>query len=550
MILSRRPARPFLSGFLFFFATACGTDAETNDGAGGAPGAIGGMPSGGSSSGTGGTVTGAGMGGGPASSGGAPVSTGGTGVSGNAATAGTAPSTGGTPSGSGGGGADSGGASAGGSPPAGGTASGGQVGAGGSLAGSGGASPTPVACQITPTATVSSTMASVVTVTVETDLSDLTAGSIQFGKDTSYGYEAPLDVGADGYQTLLLGMPFDSPVHYRVLLSSPAGTCTGGDQSISTGAAPAGAPSIQTTFQEPDLVTPGFILIGSGNWATIWNHLGELVWAHQGSSGVTRLGFTYDARFLIARDGNPSGQAGQGSIRRLSLDGSGDEAITLDRSHHDFTATPDNGLVFFVNAEDNCGKLIKMSSDGTLSELYNVADAFSDLSASGNDRCHMNSIHYHDFDDSITFSVLGANAYVKISSQGELQWVLDGNGPGDFSGDGATWNRQHGHAMIDENHLIFFNNRGNGETSLIREVELDTDAGTATVVFEYDGNGSSQTLGDIQPLPSGNLLVTYCNDNLQREITRDKTAVREFEWTGQIGYATHRSSLYGPPPPR
>jgi len=69
-------------------------------------------------------------------------------------------------------------------------------------------------------------------------------------------------------------------------------------------------------------------------------------------------------------------------------------------------------------------------------------------------------------------------------------------------------------------------------------------------VFEYDGGGKSQTLGDVQKLPSGNLLVTYCNDGLQREITMEKAMVREFLWPSAVGYATHRTSLYGAPPPR
>jgi hypothetical protein len=416
---------------------------------------------------------------------------------------------------------------------------------------SGSGSTTPVDCMLTPTGMPAPAMPSVVLVTIETDLVAVTGGRIQFGKDESYGYEAPVDLAAEDYRTLLLGMPFDSEVHYRVELSSAAGTCTSEDQTLTTGAAPSGVPVLTTAIPDPSKVTPGFVVVGNGSWATIWNHLGELVWAHKVSfSSVTRVDFSYDGTFLVARDGNPSGAAGMGIIRKLSLDGAGDDAIALDRSHHDFTALPDNGFVFFVNAADNCGKLMRMAPDGTFSELFNTADAFETLSGSGSDRCHMNSIHYHELDDSITFSVLMQNAYVKISSQGELAWVLDGDGASDFTGDGSEWDRQHGHTMTDANHLFFFNNRSNGETALIREVELDTTAGTAKVVFEYDGGGKSQTLGDVQKLSSGNLLVTYCNDGLQREITMDKTMVREFLWPSAVGYATHRTSLYGPPPLR
>jgi len=139
----------------------------------------------------------------------------------------------------------------------------------------------PVDCMLTPTGAPAPSMPSVVAVTVETDLAAVTGGRIQFGKDESYGYEAPVDVAAADYRTLLLGMPFGSEVHYRVELTSAAGTCTSEDQTLTTGAAPSGVPMLTTAIPDPSTVTPGFVVVGNGSWATIWNHLGELVWAHK-----------------------------------------------------------------------------------------------------------------------------------------------------------------------------------------------------------------------------------------------------------------------------
>ena len=424
-----------------------------------------------------------------------------------------------------------------------------------STAGSAGAAGTnsaPVDCTIEASATLAPKIESVVVATFTTDLAAPTAAFIEFGKDAAYGFSAPVDLAAPEHRTLLLGMPFETELHYRVTVQSAGGTCQGDDQTITTGAPPADVPQLVSTVSLEAEVAPGFISVGvNPGWATIYNHLGELVWAYKMpiNAIMPRVDFTYDARYIIARDGNPSGAPG-GQIRRVTLDGATEEPITLDRSHHDFTATPDNGIVFFTGHTDNCGKLVKMSADGTFTDLFLVADAFDSLSGGGSDLCHMNSLHYHEFDDSISFSVLTQNAFVKISAAGELQWVLGGDDESDFSGDGSEWTRQHGHAMPDEDHLLFFNNRSNGQTALAVEVQLDSAAGTATRIFEYEGGGSSQTLGDAQRLPNGNTLVTYCNDGLQHEVNADKQLVRTFAWEEAVGYATHRPTLYGKPPAR
>lgn len=516
----------------------CGNGAGQSSGGGAGTGASAGT--GGARAGSAGAPVGAG-----GSSGGAGFSSGGAAVAGSSFVAGA--STGGNPGGTAGlagtggvGGAGSGG----------GTSGGGQGGIG--AGGSGGSNGTPVECTIAASAALSSKIASVAVATFTTDLPSPTAAFIEFGTDASYGLEAPVDLAAPSYRTPLLGVPFETELHYRVTVRSAAGTCQGDDQTITTGAPPAGAPEVMPSVSIAAEVTPGFIVIGvNPGWAVIYDHLGELVWAYKMPINGTmpRVDFTYDAKYIVARDGNPSGQAG-GQIRRVTVDGETEEPITLDRSHHDFTATPDNGIVFFTGHTDNCGKLVKMSADGTFADLFIVADAFDSVGGSGNDRCHMNSLHYHEVDDSISFSVLQKNAFVKISARGELAWVLGGDSESDFSGDGSDWTRQHGHEMPDEHHLLFYNNRAMGETALAVEVELDLEAHTATRIFEYEGGGSSQTLGDVQRLPSGNTLVTYSNDSVQHEVTADKRLVRSFTWSDQVGYATHRTALYGKPPPR
>src|SRR5690606_821606 len=118
--------------------------------------------------------------------------------------------------------------------------------------------------------------------------------------------------------------------------------------------------------------------------------------------------------------------------------------------------------------------------------------------------CHTNSIHYHPKDESLTFSDLAHNAYVKISRAGEVQWVL-GSADSSFTGPGTAWERQHGHHLLGSNRLLLFSNGTlSTKSSWVYEVALDPGAMTAEFDFAYASSNFSSVLGDVQRLPNGN----------------------------------------------
>jgi hypothetical protein len=259
---------------------------------------------------------------------------------------------------------------------------------------------------------------------------------------------------------------------------------------------------------------------------------------------------SYDGRFLLAMSINVAGETAARLVK-VSMDGLDIETIELPNAHHDFTVTPDGGIVFIRKSEDDCDEIMKRSSDGSLTPVFRVADAFGGNLEGGmsGDRCHTNSIHYNELDDSFTFSVLNMNCYVKVSAAGELQWVLGGEFS-DFGGDGAEWSRQHGHHWLGENRLLLFNNGGPGtNASLALEVELDPDQGVAQQVFSYAGGYASGVLGDVWRLANGNTLVAYSTAGVIHQVNPQGSLVAELTWPlgGAFGYVNHRSSLYGPP---
>lgn len=420
---------------------------------------------------------------------------------------------------------------------------------------------TPTDCTIEVTATLSESIGTVGIVTFTTDLGAVEGGYIEFGPDTNYGTKAPLDLAAEGYRTLLLGMTASTEYHFRVVAEAGGSSCQGADQVLTTGATPAEVPQPTVESKDAAAVTPGFIITSAqavggdgGYYMAIYNHLGQAVWWHKSAIGglVTRTKLSWDGKYMYGRDGNPSARSG-GQVVRVAMDGSKEDQLEVDTGHHDLAVTPDNGVLFLVGGGgDSCSRVAKWSADDELSDFYDLRDAFGDAFKSGNDPCHCNSIHYNPADTSISISCLMQNAYLKLSDKAELLWVLGGNnGQSQITGD-INWDRQHGHHMFAPDHLLFFNNNGGGDSesqaSLAVELELDVENKTATRVWEYEGGPGSQTLGDVERLPGGNTLVTYCNDGVLHEVNADKQAVQTWTFRNGVGYADHRASLYGAPP--
>lgn len=417
-------------------------------------------------------------------------------------------------------------------------------------------------CTLDVNVEMSEQIGTVAITTLTTDLGAVDGGYIEFGLDTQYGLRAPLDLSAESYRTLMLGMRQSSDYHYRVVVTSGDKACASADATLTTGAAPQGVPKPTLGVTDASGVMPGFIVTSNQSYILIFDHEGNVVWWYKTSiNSVSSARMAWDGKSVFGRDPNPGANSG-GAVVQVAIDGSSEKSLTISTGHHDLTATPDNGILLLTGeGTDGCSMIRKLDAEGAVSDVYDVRNAFGDSFKTGNDPCHCNSIHYNSADSSISLSCLSQNAYVKISEDGQLLWVLGGNNnQSHFTGD-ITWSRQHGHHMIDPNHILFFNNNGNSPaggmggggggtavSSLAVEVELDLDAMTATRTWEYDGGESSGTFGDVQRLPNGHTFITYSNAGVMHEVTTDKALVQSYSFSQGTGYASHRESLYGPPP--
>jgi hypothetical protein len=497
----------------------------------GAPSGSGGA-SGGASGGSGGMVLASGTGG---------VATGGL------------PGNGGSPPGAGGSGGK---AAMGGAPPAG---ESGSPSTGGTppAAGSGGMPPMG-GCTFQVTPSVSKAIPTVGVVEFTSTPANPTAARIEFGLDTGYGMTAPVDLAAANYRTLLLGMKPSRTYHYRIVATRDGQECASQDYTIDTGALATGLPDLDVTTSKAEAVAPGFLVTaqyqgvsgggGQRGLAYILDKDGDYVWWYfvSGTTDLTRAAMSFDGKYMWMSKANvPSGSV---KVVRVAMDGTGEEDFSAQfkGQNHDFVVLPDESVAF-IAYDDGCDKVSLRSPDGSVRDVVNSGDVVDAT------MCHCNALQYSPEDQTLVISELNTSTYFKVKMNGELVWRLGGN-QSDFTGDGASWDRQHGLDLLGTDRLVIFNNGGmaGGAGSLAIEIKLDLMAMTATRVWTYSAMPAirNSVMGDVQRLDNGNTMITYSTQGILYEVDSSSTIVQSIEWPigGAVGYAMKRTTLYGPPP--
>lgn len=421
-----------------------------------------------------------------------------------------------------------------------------------------------VDCVIEATAEISEAIATVGIVQWSTDLASVDEAYIEFGKDANYGMRADVDLAEPNYRTLLLGMEGSSSYHYRVVARAGSQLCMGPDQTLDTGLVPNTLLNLQV--ETTGEVAPGFIIttsyqstggggfgsfVGGGGGgapapAYILNEAGNPVWFYSAVSEPTRARMSYDGKYMWVCKANVPNTTAQ--VVRVSMDGLQVDDFSADFANlnHDFTVTPDESVIFIAYGSDGCDDVKERRADGTVRTIVNSRDAHGESGA-----CHLNAIHYFAEDDTVVFSDLQHDNYTKVHREtGETVWVLGGPNNSSFTGDGASWDAQHGFHLIAKDRMLIFNNNPGQTPAEIFEVSLDLDAMTATKVWSYSSDADTDVMGDAQRLSNGNTLVTYSIQGRIQEVTPEGEVVQVI--TGglgaAVGYAQKRERLYGPPP--
>jgi hypothetical protein len=455
---------------------------------------------------------------------------------------------------------------------------GGSAGSGGSTGGEAGSTGSGN-CTFTQQSSLSTKIATVGIVTWSTTLPSPTEASIDFGLTTSYGFTAPVDLKAQSYRTLLLGMKQSKTYNYRIKAKNSSGECTSGNYTITTGTLASGMSKI--TVSNKSTASPlagGFLILGqftsgggsSGSPAYILDADNEYVWAY--STGGDAAGVTMDltgthmwVNSVNVGGGFGGGGSGSATVHRITMDGLTDENLSSKFSgqNHQLTVFSPDGttemIAFYAYGSNGCDDIKEYNvSTGAVKTIANSGTAIGGASA-----CHCNNIQYSKEDDTLVFSELDNQAVAKVKrSDGSTVWVLNGGKP-TLTGD--TWKGgEHGIHILGVDKLLVFNNNstvnmggagsggGDGSGSIAIELKLDLSAKKVTKAWSYKANPKidNQIMGDLQRMPNGNTIIAFSTKGVVQEVSSSGTLLQELSWPagGQFGYMQKRPTLYGPPP--
>jgi arylsulfotransferase ASST len=108
----------------------------------------------------------------------------------------------------------------------------------------------------------------------------------------------------------------------------------------------------------------------------------------------------------------------------------------------------------------------------------------------------------------------------------QVVWALKG-----------MWRRQHQPTLLDDGHLLLFDNLGAGRRSRVLEI----DPLTQQLAWSYGGDRRtdlfSRGLGSCQRLPNGDTLITESENGRALEVARDGTVVWQFDSPHRAGRA-------------
>lgn len=360
---------------------------------------------------------------------------------------------------------------------------------------------------------------------------------IEFGLDTNYGMQAPVDLSDPDYRTLLLGMKGEMDYHFRVVAKDDNKEYKSSDYTITTGPvtnlayvremnvfnenARARGFYVTSVWQSAQVVTVG----GARGLAIIVDEDGDIVWwwvaSHLGNLSSSRISYDGKNMWMVG--------IGEEGLERVTMDGLDSQHYAV-RASHDITPVTGDVIAFIAEEWYTCGATIEeITPEGTTTVVFDTTQVLQ-----GN--CHGNAIRYNE--------KMGLYSYSDMMQPDVL--IIDratGNLVHQLRNFDSYWNgRQHGHHYFGNTFLVFIN-----DFNYPQEYSIDVITRQLTEKWSYQTTLFSTLLGDVQRLANGNTTVTYSIPGRLHEIDTTQNLVMEMVFNATIGYSSWRRSLYGPP---
>jgi hypothetical protein len=370
------------------------------------------------------------------------------------------------------------------------------------------------------------------------------------------------DVDAGARQLLLLGIPFETEITWRLLVD---GVPAAKDATIETGATPSGIPDVdhfsgddaswdaQTKWVLVSIASNG--TPGASPWTFIIDRKGRLVWGHKTPTSRTTFcpQVSFDGREILVDYNSWWGAFDGGShsqVARLDIEDTTLGTYDTPGLIHPFTQTGDGTIVWSAaqgGASYSGEVLAYLDGDGDTRNLFDC-NAFSH--ARGGDNCGANTVFWNPADGHFLYSIYTQDTVIEVDAEGApIRWFGHLSGAWNFEDRETEFWWQHGAQYLPDGHLLLSTRRTEtAEETVIREYELDEahDSLVQTWTFGEGEGVYAEILGEARRLPGGNTLHNFGSTPRIRENTPEGDVVWDASWdeSGTMGRMQALGDLY------
>lgn len=442
-------------------------------------------------------------------------------------------------------------------------------------------SDTGVGCgTIAPTATLSTVIPTVFTVTWTTGGAG--TSQVEWGYGSADSFRTwPSPEETRDHRVVVAGAASAQEVTWRVRSVVDGEECVSDPQTLVVGSLDTAVmPRVELLQATAGAYTPGFRLMPySGDKIGVYafDDAGRVVWFRPVAEGMApiKVALDVDHAHVLYMLEDADRRDDVGGIVRVALDGSDETFFPLSWNHHGFVQRADGNILYLaadvrtVGGYDVAGdKVVEIDGKGTeVGTLFSVWDEYTcdlDFVLAGDNRfypnwldwTHANSINEGDEPDTWLLSLLSPNTIVKIDVNGDVVWNLGGvdeGFPSDWRFVGAEedlFAHQHNGKAVDGGIMLFDNGAERADVSEAREYRLDDRAMTYTSVWTYSYTDTHAVInGDVQRFTNGNTLVNFGQASRLQEVTPAGSIVWQLYGSGGIfGFGTQVDGFGGPLP--
>jgi hypothetical protein len=366
-------------------------------------------------------------------------------------------------------------------------------------------------------------------------------------------------------QDLILGVPYEQTVTWRLVAQSAKDTYTSAAATTETADLPSNLPENDVLVSDPKLQDTAtapywFVGIAPGGyptdtwWTMIVDRQGRVVWAMEPVENRTSM------HAHVARDGKTllldrcsfwtQGDQGRDStIDQVTIDGNVVHTFETPGLHHPFDDLPDGSIAYGAAHSDGSETLEIVSPDGDTETVWDCGNWRASIDSGG--YCASNTLRYDENSNKFLFSFYNFESIIEIDrDSGDVErWWGHETGSYAFDPDDSAFWWQHGGYITSSGTLMTSTDEtAHGTATIVREYVIDDANNTLHEIWSFgeDEGIYGGVMGEATRLPNGNVERNCGGTARMQEATPDGTVVWDIVWEGggDIGRSTWITDLY------